>query len=81
MTKAIPKGTDWIKDSVISVEPALNLVTTTSGMQVRNYKLLTANHALRILLKKQTYFLENIAITMFPYVGVTSGLGYIDTWE
>ena len=34
MYKAIPRGADWIRDSVLCVEPEQNLVITASGEQV-----------------------------------------------
>jgi len=34
MGKSIPKNAKWIKDSVASVDPDNNLVTTSAGLQV-----------------------------------------------
>ena len=34
MYKAIPRGADWIRDSVLCVEPEQNLVITSSGQPV-----------------------------------------------
>ena len=43
MYKAIPRSADWIRDSVLSVEPEQNLVITASGQQVS--KILVAEQS------------------------------------
>lgn len=37
MSQAIPKGANWIKDSVAEVQPDKNLVITAGGLEVLSY--------------------------------------------
>ena len=52
MYKAIPRGADWIRDSVLSVEPEQNLVITASGQQVSEIFHLANDWIHRLMLRE-----------------------------